>query len=145
MSFAPSPLGHQLIQDKPIRGRHRHFLEEGLAFLTKEITTVGIVIAEDPTQTILRRDDTLAQIEPLPHQGTMLPLPRCRPVRFRDHVQRQELRQHLGIESIRLAGTLGDDAQLLGMGQNQPIRQRLQQQPQPFVTRGCFHDRLKRT
>src|SRR5206468_10601437 len=59
--------------------------------------------------------------------------------------QRQELRLHLGIEAIRLAGTLGDDAQLLGMGQDQPICQRLKQQPQPLITGGSLDNGLEGT
>jgi hypothetical protein len=77
------------------------------------------------------------------HQDPMLTDPRRRPVRLGNHVQRQEDRQHLGVDLVALAGALGDHSQLLGMRQHQPVGQALDQQEEPFVGGGRLDDDLK--
>ncbi len=75
----------------------------------------------------------------------MLPLARRGAVGLGNHAPRQKLGQHLGVETIALAGALGDDPQLLGMRQDQALGQGLQELPEPFVAGGGLDDRLERS
>jgi len=65
-------------------------------------------------------------------------------MRFGDHVQGQELGQHLGVELVVLARALRDDAKLTRVSQHHAIRQRLQKLEQPLIAGGSFDHRLKR-
>jgi hypothetical protein len=75
----------------------------------------------------------------------MLPLPRGGPVGLRNQIQGQGFGQDLGVEFSAFAGALGDEAQFLGVGQHQPLGQRLQPLPQPLVAGGRLDDRLERS
>jgi hypothetical protein len=52
----------------------------------------------------------------------------------------QELRQDLGVELVALAGRLGDDAELLGVGQDDAPGEGFNQANEPFVAGRGFDD-----
>ena len=70
---------------------------------------------------------------PLSHQGTVLALPGRGHIRLGDHVPRQKLRENLGIQAIGFLGRLGDDPELLGIGQLDGIGQRLYELDKPLI------------
>ena len=73
----------------------------------------------------------------------MLALPGRGAVGRGDHVQGQELGQDAGVELVGLAGALGDDPELAGMGQDDPPGQRLDAFEQPVVAGGGLDDDLE--
>src|SRR5215471_7753626 len=75
----------------------------------------------------------------------MLPNPRTRTVGQRNLIAGEELCEDLRVEFVTFAFALGDDPQLLRMGQNNSTSQRLDQLHEPFVA-GCrFHNDLEFT
>ena len=66
-------------------------------------------------------------------------------MRRRNHVQRQELGQHLGVELVGLPRALGDHPQLLRVGQHDAIGQRFDQLDEPLVAARRLDDHLERS
>ena len=57
-------------------------------------------------------------------------------VGLRNLVTGQEFRQNLGVEPIGLLDRLGDDPELVGIGQYDPLGQGFDQVDQPVITGG---------
>src|SRR4051794_21602556 len=69
----------------------------------------------------------------------MLPNPRTRTISQGNLIAGEEFCEHLRVELVAFAFTLGDDPQLLWMRQDNATSQRFDQLHEPFVAGGGFH------
>jgi hypothetical protein len=77
-------------------------------------------------------------------QVLVLALARSGPVRLRDLVLGEHPGEVAGVEAIRLLLRLRDDPELLGVSEDQTLREGLEEYPQPVVGRRGLHDGLER-
>jgi hypothetical protein len=99
-------------------------------------------VGDDPPQLVLGRSDAALAVRPEPDQGAVLADPPRGPPGFGDLVQRQKLRQGLGVELVGLILALGDHPQLSRLGQDNSRRRRFDQLHEPFITGRRLDDRL---
>lgn len=138
-----SPLNDKFIDDEAILRFERQAAQIFLADLREQIGAIQVAVRKNVPDFVACAGDSACQILAMPNQSTMSPLPRGGPISRQDLVQSQHLRQDAGVEFVAFAGALGDDSQLAGMREHDPLSERFHEPHKPFVAGSGFHGELK--
>ena len=104
---------------------------------------VGVVVADDAADLVTKLGTRFLEELSMPDQGEVIALQGGGAICLGDQVQGQELGQHAGVELVALAGTLGDDPQQTGMGQDDLLGKGLEAFEQPLIAGVGLDDDLE--